>query len=419
MKKRRLLFTFFAFACCAHCWKLSAVRLPTIPTFKLSSWGRGGLIANILCVGLATCSSSLGNCKELHELQPKPAFAVEIENKSVRRPSTLENYRHLTLPPVNIQSDDFWYPPFLLGRWDTTLRFVKAEFSPEVTLDAATSSKSIPGLSKYSIFPFPQVGKDIEHFTTRFVQVDSHPREDRPFNIRQRFRELFPTTTIDRAGYSWQKAPDWFHSPSNHWMIEYHDESGQGSVKLLTRKRELYVFAGTAESTEYIQQTHDRYERSGNNDLVKQHTVSDYALNWRFSIPASARDEFVETETISRSDDVQGQLNIFVFPNSQSDSYFALEGRHPMGVYSYDVTMKRQLADHTGDPNAQPAPRENLQGKELKIDDVKDSFDSAAMTANDKRKEQQRLRHNEIASVTYPFVWRSDGPVELDQYFGY
>lgn len=33
---------------------------------------------------------------------------------------------------VNLPSDDFWYPPFMIGKWDTTFKFLGATFSDKV-----------------------------------------------------------------------------------------------------------------------------------------------------------------------------------------------------------------------------------------------------------------------------------------------
>ena len=33
---------------------------------------------------------------------------------------------------VNAPSDDFWYPPFMIGKWNTKLKFVGATFSEKV-----------------------------------------------------------------------------------------------------------------------------------------------------------------------------------------------------------------------------------------------------------------------------------------------
>ena len=100
------------------------------------------------------------------------------------------------------------------------------------------------------------MGKDIENITLRFVQVDSHPREDHSFNIKSIVNAFIPTTTIPFAPYSYQKAPDWFHSNANKWRFLYVDSllNETAQVDLFTRKRDSKVFAGSFETTEFFRQ---------------------------------------------------------------------------------------------------------------------------------------------------------------------
>ena len=154
----------------------------------------------------------------------------------------------------NAPSDDFWYPPYLVGRWNATMKFSGAKFTPSVPLDILAQNENLPGFTKYSVFAIPDIGKDIENVTLRWAQIDSHPREDHPFNIRSLVQAFCPNTTIDSAPYSFQKAPDWFHSPANRWNIKYHDNTGEGDVELYTMKRNISVFADTVETIEYIRQ---------------------------------------------------------------------------------------------------------------------------------------------------------------------
>lgn len=167
---------------------------------------------------------------------------------------TSKKYKRALLNLPNPLIDDFWYPPFLIGRWNTTMKFRGANFTNLIPIETLAQNDNLPGFSKYSIIFAPDMGKEISNMTLRWAQIDSHPREDHPFNIRSLITAFLPDTKVDSAPYSFQKAPDWFHSPANKWKIKYHDETGEGEVELFTVKRELEVFAGTAESSEFIRQ---------------------------------------------------------------------------------------------------------------------------------------------------------------------
>ena len=99
--------------------------------------------------------------------------------------------------------------------------------------------------------------------------------------------------------------------------------------------------------------------------------IGDYAVNWKLSVPASLKDQFVTVEDLSKSDLLIGSLNIYVYfqPNNK---YYMLVPAKPAGVYSYNVTMTR-LGDVVADTK----------------------------------------------NTVYPFVSRFDGPVELQEFFGY
>ena len=88
----------------------------------------------------------------------------------------------------------------------------------------------------------------------RYVQLDGHPREDHPYNLRQLVTSFCPDTIIDSAPYSFQKAPTWFQSPSNHWTIKYHDLKGNGIIDILTQKRQYEAYSGAFQSLEFIKQ---------------------------------------------------------------------------------------------------------------------------------------------------------------------
>jgi hypothetical protein len=164
--------------------------------------------------------------------------------------STLEHLSVVNFPP----SDDFWYPPHLVGNWDMNLQFEGAEFTDKVELSKLSRNEALPGFSKYSIAFMPNMGVDMLHVPRRYVQLDSHPREDHPFNIRSMMQAVLPDTVVDSAAYSFQKAPTWLYAPANKWSIKYHDKDGHGEIALQTRKRHIDVFAGTVETTEHFTQ---------------------------------------------------------------------------------------------------------------------------------------------------------------------
>lgn len=287
-----------------------------------------------------------------------------------------ESGHHLAF--FHIPTDDFWYPPFVLGRWDTSLTFKGAEFIPSIPLSTLAKDHNLPGFDKYSIFHLPMIGKDVKHAMFRFVSIDAHPREDHPFNIRQLISSNSPNTIIDNAAYSFQKATTWLSSPANHWTIQYHDETGTGVVKLTTKKRLIKTYAGTVETTEYFTQEHTRYPQG---DAVtrttkpKEISHSTFALQWKLSTPQSSRDEFVTISELSKANELIGSLNIFVYFEPTNDLYLKSPGE-PAGVYSYEVNMNR-LVD-----------------------------------------EEHSVR-DEVQNVQYPFVFPQEQPIELDKYFGY
>ena len=67
----------------------------------------------------------------------------------------------------DIPSDDFWYPPYMIGRWDTTLKFRGATFTDKIPLDTLSKDDNLPGFSKYSVIFAPEIGKDIESVELR------------------------------------------------------------------------------------------------------------------------------------------------------------------------------------------------------------------------------------------------------------
>ena len=99
--------------------------------------------------------------------------------------------------------------------------------------------------------------------------------------------------------------------------------------------------------------------------------LSDFALRWRFKTTSTGKDEFILVEDLGKIRSLLGNLDVLVYFQPTNDLYFQVPGT-PAGVFSYDITMDR-------------------------------------LGSNEE----------ETQDTLYPFVWRDDGPVELDQYFGY
>lgn len=146
------------------------------------------------------------------------AFISPTLVSALDRPMDDPLYRKATF---NVPSDDFWYPPYFIGKWNTTLTFENAVFTEKFTLDELAKDDNLPGMrdaysvkqvllrndmlltticllyatdpgfSKYSVIFAPDMGKDV-NFVRRFAQIDSHPREDHPFNIRRLVSAFVP-----------------------------------------------------------------------------------------------------------------------------------------------------------------------------------------------------------------------------------
>jgi len=204
---------------------------------------------NIIAKFVAACGIISGKAVRADDYRTLP---VDISKDNVP----------LTKAMINMNSDDFWYPPYMIGRWNTSLKFVGARFIDDIPLDTLAKNENLPGFTKYSVIFTPDIGKDIENVVLRFVQLDSHPREDHPHNIRNLIQAFLPEdAVVDSAPYSFQKAPTWLSSPANQWTIKYHDTKGNGTVELTTQKRNITVSAGAVQTIEFIKQVHYRCVR--------------------------------------------------------------------------------------------------------------------------------------------------------------
>jgi len=314
---------------------------------------------------------------------------------------------------VNAPSDDFWYPPFLIGKWKTSLKFQSATFNEKVpTEDLLKVGNLLPGIEKYSVIFLPDIGSDLVDAMIKYIQLDSHPREDHPSNIRSLVHTSLPETVIDSAPYYFQKAPDWFHSPSNSWTIKYHDKEGEGTVHLSTRRRDIKVFAGSVETLEIFHQDHERLDSTNNKRTV---THSDYAMNWKLAVPEALRDEFIPVEDLSKAKQIVGNLNVLVYLQPSNPLYNKLTAS-PATIYSYDVSMSR-MDDGTS------TKRVTKYALEKETMDRRSSSSSSSRAS--RRSERavagtEEENKNALKNPEYPFVWRDDGPIDsLEEYFGY
>jgi hypothetical protein len=188
---------------------------------------------------------------------PSTSTLSQVESNSIN----LDDPK-LTKGLINFYpSDDFWYPPYLVGRWKATFTFDGASFDQalsEKEFEAAAESGLIPGFKKYSVAFLPNIGKDVE-CTIRYVQLDSHPREDHPFNTRQLISAFVPDAVVDSAPYSFQRSPNWFDIPANDRTIKYHDNEGSGTIDIHTIKRSIFETAGAVQTVELFQQVSNFY----------------------------------------------------------------------------------------------------------------------------------------------------------------
>lgn len=208
---------------------------------------------------------SPSNSQETRQVPSMQEAGKEAEIFKLLREGSILNDPTLLLPSLNLPTDDFWYPPFLIGRWRTDLSFDYAELQPQLDgVNIDELKKSLPALSKAVsdraalIFQPTNVGKDISgsKLLLRFVQLDSHPREDHPYNLRQLVSAFSEDQIIvDQAPYSFQKAPNWIYSPANRWNINYHTVQGErGRISLETIKRNIFVETGYSQTTEFFRQ---------------------------------------------------------------------------------------------------------------------------------------------------------------------
>ena len=310
---------------------------------------------------------------------------------------------------VNSPSDDFWYPPFLIGKWKTSLKFQSATFNEKVPTEDLLKVGDLPGIQKYSVVFLPDIGSDLVDIVMKYVQLDSHPREDHPSNIRSLVQTSLPETVIDSAPYYFQKAPDWFHSPSNSWTIKYHDKDGEGTVHLSTRRRDIKVFAGSVETLEVFHQDHERRDSSNRRTV----THSDYAMNWKLAVPEALRDEFIPVEDLSKAKEIAGNLNVLVYLQPSNPLYNQLAAS-PATIYSYDVSMSR-MDDGTSTKRVTKYALEKeaeRRGSRISRREREKSLPASLSVSSE---DSSALKNPE-----YPFVWRDDGPIDsLEEYFGY
>jgi len=251
----------------------------------------------------------------------------------------------------------------MIGTWDTRLKFLGAILTSKLPLETLSERNHVPGFDKNSVIFAPDMGKDVS-LQLRYVQLDSHVRDNHPRKLRSLVTAFHQDAVVDAAPYAFQKQPNWLSAPANRWHIRHHDSQGSGEVDLFTRKRSIQTEARTAAWKEFIQQTHRRTNTDGSKDSK---VVGAYALVWRVSVPASDGDAFVTTDNLHKTQALIGTLDVYAYL-SPTDMLYAREPKYTVAVYSYDVDIT-----------------------------------CAGVTSGD--------------DTVYPFVPDSAGPVELDQFF--
>ena len=132
-----------------------------------------------------------------------PSIAHAVSSNTGIASSDRNSRKQYKKPLLNLLSEDFWYPPYMIGRWNTSLTFSNANFTPNVPIEELARNNELPGFTKYSVIFAPDMGKNVS-FIMRYAQIDSHPREDHPFNLRQRVQAFLPETVVDSAPYPFQ-----------------------------------------------------------------------------------------------------------------------------------------------------------------------------------------------------------------------
>ena len=69
-------------------------------------------------------------------LSPNKANALDDDINSIR-------YKKA---PINLPSDDFWYPPYLIGSWSMSMKFVGANFTDKIPIDVLADNDNVPGI---------------------------------------------------------------------------------------------------------------------------------------------------------------------------------------------------------------------------------------------------------------------------------
>jgi len=64
--------------------------------------------------------------------------SVAAESDVKRREEAFLDDDALRKAEVNVQSDDFWNPPFLIGEWNTSLTFNTAKFVDDMPVQKAS-----------------------------------------------------------------------------------------------------------------------------------------------------------------------------------------------------------------------------------------------------------------------------------------
>ena len=203
-------------------WEFEDAQQPQAPSRRVKAAARRAVWATLLLPLRSLAAGMAANPMDDNQLE------------------SLLNSPEMRKGLVNAPSDDFWYPPYMIGTWDTSLQFLGANFGSKLPLDKLTGGDHVPGFGKYSVMFLPDMGKDVSNVRMRYVQLDSHVREDHPHNLRSLVTAFCPDTTVESAPYSFQKQPNWLTAPANRWQIDFHDGRGL-SVLMCVKNDHLHT----------------------------------------------------------------------------------------------------------------------------------------------------------------------------------
>ena len=96
------------------------------------------------------------------------AFVPTLANAVDRKTVAKDTFQKALL---NMPSQDFFYPPYMIGRWNTTLKFAYANFTDKVSVETLAQVHTV-----YYKMMSPNLIRDLEQYSSRVHQVFDHLR---------------------------------------------------------------------------------------------------------------------------------------------------------------------------------------------------------------------------------------------------